>query len=455
MSLEPAISRLPANFLFGVATSSYQIEGVDFGGCGPSHWDDFAAEAGRISDGSDGAQACDHYHRFAEDLDLVRDGGFGAYRFSFSWPRLLPESDQVVNPEGLAFYDRLLDAMLARDLRPFATLYHWDLPRRHANVGGWRNRDIAGWFADYTDLVMRHFGDRLEFIAPVNEPWCVSWLSHYWGHHAPGLCDLGATAKAMHYVQLAHGRSIEVMRGHGHQNLGCVLNKEFAVPVDDTRLAAEKTHLFDGIYSRWFEESIFKGRYPQEVLAIFEGHMPAGYEDDLAMISAPLDWVGSNYYTRSVIQPDSEEPHIGFRCVRGKLAKTDMGWEIDPEGLSFFLRRLASDYAPGLPQYVTENGMANDDHVTYDGPDGAVAVHDRQRTDYFAAHLAQIEKLCAEGVPMKGYFAWSLLDNYEWAFGYSKRFGIVHVDYDSMVRTPKDSYHAWQKALKGRARYLR
>lgn len=445
MNLKSTISSLPPDFLFGVATSSYQIEGTGFGGCGPSHWDDFASKPGHVSDGSDGSVACDHYHRFAEDLDLVRDGGFGAYRFSFSWPRLLPDSDKVVNPEGLSFYDRLLDAMLGRGLAPFATLYHWDLPQRHAVAGGWRNRDIVGRFADYTDLIMKHFGDRIDSIAPINEPWCVSWLSHYWGHHAPGMRDLDATARAMHFVQLAHGRSIEVMRGHGHRNLGCVLNKEFAVPVDDSALAAEKTHLFDGIYNRWFEDSLFWGQYPREVLAIFDGHMPEGYEDDLALIAAPLDWVGTNYYTRSVIQPDAGEPHTGFRCVRGDLARTDMGWEIHPDGLGFFLRRLARDYAPGLPQYVTENGMANDDRVNDEG-----TVNDPQRIDYFAGHLAQVERLCAEGVPVKGYFAWSLLDNYEWAFGYSKRFGIVHVDYATMKRTPKHSYLAWHEALRDR-----
>jgi beta-glucosidase len=442
MSLTHIISSLPSNMMFGVATSSYQIEGTKFGGCGPSHWDSFARQFGSISDGSDGEVACDHYHRFAEDLDLVAGGGFDAYRFSFSWPRLLPHSDDEVNADGLGFYDRLLDGMLERGLHPFATLYHWDLPQRHADAGGWQNRDIIGWFADYTDLVMRHFGDRLASVAPINEPWCVSFLSHYWGHHAPGLCDLAATAKSMHYVQLAHGRSIEVMRGHGQKNLGCVLNKEFAVPLDGSALAAEKTHLFDGIYNRWFEESTFKGRYPEEVLALFGPHMPAGYEDDLRLISAPLDWAGINYYTRSVIMPDKEEPNLGFRCIHGDLPKTDMGWEIAPEGLAFFLRRMANDYAPGLPLYVTENGMANADLVNADG-----IVPDVDRTSYFESHLAAIAVLVDEGVPLKGYFSWSLLDNYEWSFGYTKRFGLVHVDYDNQARTPKDSYRAWRDAL--------
>ncbi len=444
MSISAELRSFPSDFTFGVATASYQIEGSSFGGCGPSHWDDFAKVPGAVFGGHDGSVACDHYHLFEQDLDLIKEGGFDAYRFSFSWPRLLPETNQQVNSEGVDFYDRLIDGMLALGLRPFATLYHWDLPRRHALKGGWQNRDTAHYMADYADLIMRHFGDRLETIAPVNEPWCVSFLSHYWGHHAPGLRDLDATAKSMHNIQLAHGLSIQVMREAGHKNLGCVLNKEYGVPVDDSQVAAEKTHLFDGIYSRWFEESIFKGRYPEEVLALFGDHMPEGWQDDMAIIASPLDWTGVNYYTRSVIAPDSSEPHLGFKCLRGDLPKTDMGWEIEPEGLGFFLRRLANDYCPDLPIYITENGMANADRV------GDGAVPDGARIAYFERHLAEIAKVIDEGVPVKGYFAWSLLDNYEWAFGYDKRFGLVHVDYDSQIRTPKQSYFDWQSGLMSR-----
>jgi beta-glucosidase len=439
--MDAFINKLPDEFTFGVATASYQIEGASFGGCGRSHWDDFADRPGAVVNGENGSIACDHYHLWESDLDLIKNGGFDAYRFSFSWPRLMPGDDIPLNQEGIDFYDRLIDGMLARGLKPFATLYHWDLPSRHASDGGWQRRETAEYFADYTDVIMRHFGDRLYSVAPVNEPWCVSWLSHYWGNHAPGLQSLPATAKAMHIIQLAHGLSIEVMRGHGHKNLGCVLNKEYAVPGDDTEKTASLTALYDGIYNRWFEESIFKGRYPQEVLDVFGEHIPKGYEDDLKLISQPLDWVGMNYYTRAVIMPDDNEPHIGFTCTRGDLPKTDMGWEIIPEGLSFFLRRLANDYAPGLPLYVTENGMANPDRVV------AGVVDDPERIAFYNAHLDQIIALAEEGVNVAGYFAWSLLDNFEWAYGYDKRFGIVHVDYDTMQRTPKASYYEWQKML--------
>ena len=444
MSALNIISQFPSDMLFGVATSSYQIEGSSFGGCGASHWDEFAKEDGRIANGEDGRIACDHYHLFEDDLSLMAEAGFDAYRFSFSWPRLLPETDRALNQAGLSFYDRLLDSMLDKGLRPFATLYHWDLPSRHAHKQGWRNRDTAHYFADYTDLIMRHFGDRLETIAPINEPWCVSFLSHYWGHHAPGLCDLKATAEAMHIIQLAHGLSINVMRDAGHKQLGCVLNKEFFTPYNDSEEAQKAAHLFDGIYNRWFEESIFKGRYPTEVLALFEEVMPAKFEDDLPIISAPLDWAGVNYYTRSVIEVDKTEPHLGFRCVRGDLPKTDMDWEVIPEGLHFFLKRLAKDYCGDLPIYITENGMANKDNLVHGHCD------DKERTAYFQSHLGAVKQALDEGVNIKGYFAWSFMDNFEWAFGYDKRFGLVHVDYDTQIRTPKQSYYEWQSALRER-----
>ena len=443
LSLDTNIQRLPKDFLFGVATSSYQIEGSDFGNCGLSHWDEFAKQSGRVFNNDDGSIACDHYHLWESDLDLVRDAGFKAYRFSFSWPRLLPENAKIVNPDGIAFYDRLIDGMLERGIQPFATLYHWDLPARYAQKGGWQMRDTANYFADYTDLVMRHFGDRLFSIAPINEPWCVSWLSHYWGHHAPGVQSISAAARSMHYIQLAHGLSIQVMRSHNHNYLGCVLNKEYAVPFDETEEAANSTYLFDGIYNRWFDESIFNGTYPEEVLTLFEDHMPDNYINDMAIIKEPLDWVGTNYYTRSLIQPDKSEPNIGFKCVRGNLPKTDMGWEIAPEGLTHFIKRT-THYAPDLPHYITENGMAATDDIRQGN------LQDLDRIDYFNSHLERIADLKAQGVHLAGYFAWSLLDNYEWAFGYAKRFGIVHVDFSTQKRTPKSSYLAWQNALANR-----
>ncbi len=436
----PTRATFPDGFLFGAATSSYQIEGHRFGGAGRTHWDDFAATPGNVVRAENGALACDHYHRYQQDFDLLRDGNFDVYRFSTSWARVMPEGRGAPNAEGLDFYDRLVDALLERGLKPAATLYHWELPSPLADAGGWRNRDIAGWFADYVSVICDRIGDRLWSAAPINEPWCVSWLSHFLGHHAPGLRDIRATARAMHHVCLAHGRAIQAMRGLGMGNLGAVCNFEFAAPADNTPEATAAADLYDGYYNRWFLSGMFHKTYPANVLAGLGPHMPANWQDDMETIAAPVDWVGLNYYTRKLIGPDTG-PWPGHHEVTGPLPKTEMGWEIYPEGLEFFLKRTAAEYTGNLPLYVTENGMANDDHLT------GGAVNDQPRIDYLASHLASVQRAIAAGVPVKGYYAWSLMDNYEWSLGYAKRFGLVHVDFETLQRTPKASYHALAKAL--------
>jgi beta-glucosidase len=426
----------PEGFVFGAATSAYQIEGSAFGGAGPSHWDTFSATPGNTARGEDGRRACDHYHRWEEDLDLARDAGLDAYRFSMSWARVLPEGRGTPSPAGLDFYDRLVDGMLARGLQPWATLYHWELPAPLADLGGWRNRDIAGWFADYVTLVMGRVGDRIHAAAPINEPWCVAWLSHFLGHHAPGLRDIRAAARAMHHVLLAHGRAIEAMRALGMSNLGAVMNFEFAAPAEDTGECRRLARLYDGIYNRWFVGGVFNGRYPEDVLEGLGPHMPDGWQDDFGTIGAPVDWLGINYYTRKLIGPDPGGLWPALREVPGPLPKTDMDWEIYPDGLYHFLTWLHRIAAQGLPIYVTENGMA------------AAAPHDDiARIAYLDAHLGAARRALAQGVPLKGYFVWSLLDNFEWALGYDKRFGLVHVDFDTLDRRPKASWHALRAAL--------
>ncbi len=436
----PKRSDFPKGFLFGAATSSYQIEGHRFGGAGRTHWDDFAATPGNVVRAENGATACDHYHRWEEDFDLMQAAGFDVYRFSTSWARVMPEGRGAVNAEGLDYYDRLVDGMLERGLKPAATLYHWELPSALADLGGWRNRDIADWFADYTEVVMRRIGDRVWSAAPINEPWCVAWLSHFLGHHAPGLRDIRATARAMHHVGLAHGRAIQTMRSLGMKNLGAVCNMEYAAPADDSAAAAAAAQLYDGYYNRWFVSAMFKGEYPADVLAGLTPHMPAGWQDDMRTIAAPVDWVGINYYTRKLIAP-APGPWPAHREVDGPLPKTEMGWEIYPEGLAFFLRRTAKEYSGDLPIYITENGMAGADSLH------AGKVEDSARIDYLAQHLRAVQAVAAEGVPVQGYFTWSLLDNYEWALGYEKRFGLIHVDFETLQRTPKASYHALSQAL--------
>lgn len=436
----PKRADFPPGFLFGAATSAYQIEGHAFGGAGRTHWDDFAATPGNVVRGENGARACDHYHRWGGDLDLVAGANLDVYRFSCSWARVLPEGRGAANPEGLDFYDRLVDRLLARRIKPAATLYHWELPAPLADLGGWRNRDIAGWFADYAEVLMRRIGDRLWSAAPINEPWCVAWLSHFMGFHAPGLRDIRATARAMHHVGLAHGRAIAAMRALGMGNLGAVCNFEYAAPADDSPEAAAAAQLYDGIYNRWFLGAMFKGEYPPEVLAGLEPHLPPGWQDDMTTIAAPVDWLGLNYYTRKLIAPDPG-PWPSFREVEGPLPKTQMGWEIYPEGLEFFLTRAARDYTGTLPLFVTENGMANPDDLS------GGAVGDEGRIAYLARHLQAVQRAIAAGAPVQGYFVWSLMDNYEWSLGYEKRFGLVHVDFETLQRTPKASYHALARAL--------
>ena len=433
----PHRASFPEGFLFGAATAAYQIEGSRFGGAGPSHWDTFAVTPGNVVQAEDGSTACDHYHRWAEDLDLIRAAGFDAYRFSTSWSRVMPDG-VTINPEGLDFYDRLVDGMGARDLRPFLTLYHWDLPAALSDLGGWRNRDTCHRFADFTEAVIRRIGDRVETVATINEPWCVAWLSHFIGAHAPGLRDIRAAARAMHHILLAHGLSMERMRGLGQKNLGIVLNFDHATPASDSPADQRAAAVQDGIFNRWFIEAITRQTYPEIVLEGLAPHMPDRWQDDMGMIGQKLDWLGVNYYTRHLHADAPGTAWPATREVSGPLPKTQMGWEIYPEGLEGFLTRLARDYVGDLPLYVTENGMANADQPGID---------DEGRIAFVARHFEAAQRAISAGANLRGFFYWSLLDNYEWAEGYQKRFGLVHVDYESLARTPKASYHALQRAL--------
>ena len=429
------------DFSFGVATSSYQIEGHGFGGAGRTHWDDFAATPGNVVRAEDGKVACDHYHRLDEDLDLIAGLGVDVYRFSASWARVLPEGRGTVNEEGLDFYDRLVDGLVARGIKPALTLYHWELPSPLSDLGGWRNRDISNWLADYTEILCKRIGDRVWSAAPINEPWCVAWLSHFMGLHAPGLRDIRAASRAMHHVLLSHGRCIETMRGLGMDNLGAVCNFEWANPAsgsDEDRAAAAR---YDGFYDRFYLSGLFKGEYPDIVLEGIEPHLPDRWQDDFKTITTPVDWCGLNYYTRKNIAAN-DAPWPSLDEVEGPLPKTSMDWEIYPQGIHDFLVRTARDYTGDLPLYVTENGMASYDTVAPDG-----SVNDAPRIDYLNQHVAEVQRAIKGGAPVKGYYIWSLMDNYEWAYGYEKRFGLIHVDFDTLQRTPKASYHALRQAL--------
>ncbi len=442
MTLSFTRKDLPEGFLFGTATAAYQIEGSSFGNAGPSHWDTFAATPGNVENGEDGSIACDSYHRYGEDLDLLRDGNFDAYRFSTSWSRVMPEGRGKPNPEGLDYYDRLVDGMLERGLKPFATLYHWEMPAALSDLGGWTNPDVAKWFADFAEVITDRIGDRLWATATINEPWCVAWLSHFLGVHAPGLRDIRAAARAMHNVLLAHGSAMQVMRAKGMKNLGIAPNFEAIQPADDSAEAKAAAAREEALFNRWFIEAIFKGQYPEEALEGLAPHLPKGWQDDMALISQPIDWLGVNYYTRNIVAPDNT-PWPALKSIEGPLhPKTEMGWEIFPEGLEQILTWIAREYSGDLPIFVTENGMAAPDRTVVDR-----RVVDKDRIEFFDLHIAALRRAIAAGAPVQGYFAWSLLDNFEWALGYDKRFGIVQVDFETLERHPKASYHALKTAL--------
>ncbi|MEP0960786.1 MAG: GH1 family beta-glucosidase [Roseobacter sp.] len=427
----------PPEFLFAAATSSYQIEGHGFGGAGATHWDSFAATPGNVVRAEHGQIACDHYHRWEEDLDLMQAMGLDAYRFSTSWARVMPEGRGTVNVEGLDFYDRLVDGMLARGLKPMATLYHWELPSALADQGGWANPDISNWMADFTTVVMERIGDRVFSAAPINEPWCVAWLSHFMGQHAPGLRDIRATAHAMHHVLTAHGRSVQAMRALNVKNVGAVCNFEDIHPADDSPEAQRAAERYEAIYNQFFVGGLFKGAYPDAVMEGLEPHMPKGWQNDFDLIGQPLDWFGINYYTCKRIGAEIG-PWPSLQEIDGPLPKTQMGWEIRPDGLENILTWLSQNYTDKLPLFVTENGMANPDEI---------GLSDTARIHYLDEHLAAARRAMKKGAPLAGYTFWSLLDNYEWSLGYEKRFGLVHVDFETLERTPKTSYHRLREAL--------
>jgi beta-glucosidase len=426
----------PAGFHFGAATSSYQIEGaVKEDGRGPSWWDRFSHTSGNIADGSTGDMACDHYHRVDEDIALMRSLNLNAYRFSVAWPRVVPEGTGAVNPRGLDFYDRLVDRLLAAGLAPYATLYHWDLPLPLAERGGWLNRDTARAFADYAGLVARRLGDRVHSYATLNEPRCSAIVGYQEGRHAPGERDRAKALTAAHHLLLAHGLAMPALRAATRTaKLGIVLDVKPYVPADAGEASAQAARHADGVFNRWFTEPLFHGTYPVDVWEGYGPDVPDVRVGDMTQISQPIDTLGINYYTRGVVRSDPTRPfpHAVDMPQPGSRY-TAMGWEVAPQGLHDILTRLHADYEP-KDLYVAENGAAFDD-VPAPGP----VVHDPERREYLAAHLEAVGRAVASGVPLSGYMAWSLLDNFEWGWGYTRRFGIVHVDYPTQRRTPKSS----------------
>lgn len=434
----------PPGFVWGVATSAFQIEGAHAAdGRAPSIWDTFAARPGAIADGSNATVACDHYHRLAEDIGIMRSLGVRAYRFSVAWPRILPEGRGAVNGAGLDFYDRLVDGLLAAGIDPWLTLYHWDLPQVLEDRGGWTSRATAYAFVDLADVVSRRLGDRVRHWITHNEPWCASVLGHAQGDHAPGRRSWADAIVAAHHILLSHGLAVPVLRTNAPgARVGVAINTSECEPASPSRADREAARRFDGELNRWFLDPLYFGHYPADVIVAHAeaGRLPDGMRfvlpGDMATIRTPTDFLGVNYYARAVVRSsDVAETDNAPRTIPlpDPADLTDMGWEIHPQGLTASLLRLHRDYRPAS-LVVTENGAA---FGTGPGEDGAV--DDERRCAYLIRHVAACRDAIASGAPLEGYFHWSLLDNFEWAFGFSRRFGLVWVDFDTQQRIVKAS----------------
>jgi beta-glucosidase len=423
------LKKFPDGFVWGVATSSFQIEGAaSADGKGPSIWDAFCRVPGAIADASNGDVACDHYRFWESDLDLIADLGVDAYRFSVSWPRVRPSGSGAWNERGLDFYEKLVDGLLERGIKPYLTLNHWDLPDALQQQGGWARRDTVHRFVEYARRISQRLGDRIASITTHNEPWVMASLGHETGIFAPGIKDRATATQVSHHLLLSHGLALQALRADGvRSKLGIVLNLSPMHPASSAPEDLEKTKLEDGRLLRWYMDPLFTGTYPADVLEFLGEDAPVVSAGDMNAISTPMDFLGINYYSRAVISAAG-----AWDVKQSGLDLTDMGWEIYPEGLTELLVRMDRDYKVP-PLYVTENGGAFKDRYE----DGRV--HDAQRTDYIARHIAAVAEAINQGVHMAGYMVWSLMDNFEWASGYEKRFGIVHVDYETQARTLKDS----------------
>ncbi|MEU4687234.1 GH1 family beta-glucosidase [Actinoplanes sp. NPDC023714] len=449
----PAGITFPEGFVWGAATASYQIEGAAReDGRGPSIWDTFSRTPGKVYAGHTGDVACDHYHRYADDVALMAGLGLGAYRFSVAWPRIQPDGTGPVNVRGLDFYDRLTDELLAKGINPVVTLYHWDLPQTLEDRGGWANRETAEAFAEYAQIVHRRLGDRVATWTTLNEPWCSAYLGYGNGIHAPGVQDPAKALTAAHHLNLAHGLAAAALRSAGAQNISITLNPCEVSPLDPANPAdIEAARVIDGVANRIFFDPLLRGEYPVDVLEHIARITDLSFirDGDEKLIHQPLDVLGINFYTPSYVSAKPGAPGAGdypgsqgiaFRPPVGPV--TDMNWQIEPASLTRLLTRIHRDY-PGTALMITENGAAYPE-----GPNSDGEVHDLRRIEYIDAHLRACHDALAAGVDLRGYFAWSLMDNFEWAEGYKKRFGIVHVDYTTQQRVLKDSAKWYREVIR-------
>ncbi|MCC7451103.1 MAG: beta-glucosidase [Anaerolineae bacterium] len=427
----------PEGFKWGTATASYQVEGaVHEDGRLPSIWDTFSHTPGKVLNGDNGDVACDHYHRYPEDIGLMECLGINAYRFSIAWPRILPSGIGQVNQRGLDFYDRIVDALLAKGIEPFATLYHWDMPQPLEDAGGWPVRSTVDAFVNYADVISRRLGDRVKNWMTINEPWCVSMLGYGIGEHAPGRQNWKDALAAAHHVLLAHGKTVPVLRTNvgAQAKVGMVCNYTPTDPVSNKPEDVAAAQRYDGYFNRWYLEPVLKGQYPADMVEFYKAILPADITaDDMKAMAAPTDFFALNYYSRAVVGAGDDDSLLQLRHFKPEGEYTEMPWEVYPQGMYNMLMRVHRDYKPAN-LYITENGAAFADTLT---PDGKVC--DERRQAYIEAHLAAAHRAIQDGVPLRGYFVWSLTDNFEWAQGYSKRFGLTYIDYATQKRTLKQS----------------
>ena len=433
----------PDDFVWGCATASYQIEGAwDQDGKGESIWDRYVHTPDKIRDGDTGDDACDHYNRYKDDVELMKELGLRSYRFSISWPRCYPDGTDKVNLQGIDFYNRLVDTLLEAGIVPFPTLYHWDLPQALQDKGGWANRDMAKRFEEYAFNIVEHLGDRIKRWLLFNEPWVFTILGYLTGTHAPGIRDASMALRATHVVNLAQGMAARTMRATGKVDaLGTAFSMGGVYPATDSpedRAAAERRFAFNSL---WFLETVQNGRYPDAYIGGTDLARLGAEDGDMELIKEPLDFIGINLYTRSVIANDPNDPNLGTRDVPvEKAERTDFGWEVYPRALHDVIMRIWNDYK--LPIYVTENGCSYDD-----GPDARGVVDDQRRVSFLQRYIAAVARAREEGADVRGYFLWSLMDNFEWGMGYSQRFGITHVDFTTQERIIKQSGYWYQKLI--------
>ncbi len=428
---------LPRDFVLGAATAAYQIEGaVSADGRGESIWDRFSHAPGAIKDGQTGDMACDHYHRWSEDVGLMTRLGLDAYRFSIAWPRVLPMGGGEVNSAGLDFYDSLVDALLKAGIAPFVTLYHWDLPQAlQDRGGGWLRRGIVEDYLAYADIVTRRLGDRVRHWVTFNEPWTFTWCGYAFGEDAPGL-KLGARGAltASHHALLAHGLAVPLIRANAPgAQIGIVLDLNAVSPASDRPEDVAATRRFDGCQNRWYLDALFRGAYPEDMVRVYGELAPDAQVGDLAAMATPLDYLGINVYRRSVIAEGKDVPPVNFTRVSPPGRHTGIGWEVYPSGLFDILDCVHRNYAPKA-LYITENGAAYPDRIEADG-----TILDLERSRYLIEHLEQVKRALGAGIPLRGYFAWTLTDNFEWAHGFDQRFGLVHIDFQNQRRRIKAS----------------